>query len=60
MNQPCSQCPQPASLQVSYLAKRSETENEPVELILCSDCMRKLWQRHAHTQFGQTLSLRPL
>jgi protein-arginine kinase activator protein McsA len=65
----CVQCQEPADLHIKWLAKKTETENEPQECDICSSCLSLIWngggtdangkKLHGfkHTQFGQTLTI---
>lgn len=55
----CVQCKQPADVHISWLAKKSMTEDEPQECDICNECMTILWNKYKNTQFGQTINIEP-
>ena len=51
----CIQCQEPADMHINWLSRKTETENEPQNAYICSNCMAIIWNTYKNTQFGQTL-----
>lgn len=55
----CQQCGGPAEMHITWLAKKSENENETQQCNICNECMSVLWTKYSSTQFGQTIQIEP-